>query len=41
MSQEYAQKATNERTESQYEEYLMPIWKELNVPIKRVDGCTV
>lgn len=41
MSQEYTQKTTNETIASQYEEYLMPIWKELNVPIKRAEGCTV
>lgn len=32
---------SNETVEATYDEYLMPIWKELNVPIRRADGCTV
>lgn len=27
--------------EDQYNEYVMPIWKHLNVPIKRASGCTI
>jgi 4-aminobutyrate aminotransferase/4-aminobutyrate aminotransferase/(S)-3-amino-2-methylpropionate transaminase len=41
MSQQTDPQPTNERVEAQYEEYLMPIWKDLNVPIKRASGCTV
>lgn len=41
MSQEYTPQVTNAEIESRYDEYLMPIWKELNVPIKRAAGCTV
>ena len=40
MSQEYTA-VSNAEVESQYEQYLMPIWKNLNVPIKRASGCTV
>jgi 4-aminobutyrate aminotransferase len=25
----------------QYDEYLMPIWKDLHVPVKRASGCTL
>jgi 4-aminobutyrate aminotransferase len=32
---------SNDRLRSQYDEYVMPIWKELNVPVRRADGCTV
>ena len=32
---------SNERVETQYDEYLMPIWKNLDVPIKRASGCFV
>jgi len=41
MSQQANTPVSNERVEAQYEEYLMPIWKSLNVPIKRASGCTV
>ncbi|MFT4947369.1 MAG: 4-aminobutyrate aminotransferase/(S)-3-amino-2-methylpropionate transaminase [Natronomonas sp.] len=40
MSQEYTS-LSNADVESQYEQYLMPIWKDLNVPIERATGCTV
>ena len=40
MSQEYTA-VSNAEVESQYEQYLMPLWKNLNVPIKRASGCTV
>ncbi|UHH26801.1 aspartate aminotransferase family protein [Halobacterium noricense] len=33
--------AGNAAIEERYEQYLMPIWKSLNVPIKRAEGCTV
>jgi 4-aminobutyrate aminotransferase len=39
MSQEHS--ASNKSIGSQYEQYLVPIWKNLNVPIKRASGCTV
>lgn len=32
---------TNATIESQYEEYVMPIWKSLDVPLERATGCTV
>jgi 4-aminobutyrate aminotransferase/(S)-3-amino-2-methylpropionate transaminase len=41
MSQQTDPQPSNERVEAQYEEYLMPIWKDLNVPIKHASGCTV
>ncbi|WP_136717767.1 aspartate aminotransferase family protein [Halorientalis salina] len=41
MSQDYTPRASNAEIEAQYEEYLMPIWKDLHVPIKRAEDCTV
>ena len=41
MSQQAGPSASNESVEAQYDEYLMPVWKSLNVPIKRASGCTV
>ncbi|QIO24817.1 aspartate aminotransferase family protein [Haloarcula sp. JP-L23] len=41
MSKHKPQELTNESIESQYHDYLMPIWKSLNVPLERADGCTV
>ena len=41
MSQDHTSRAGNEAIEAQYDEYLMPIWKDLNVPIRRAKGCTV
>ncbi|WP_082224585.1 aspartate aminotransferase family protein [Halolamina rubra] len=41
MSHEYTLQGTNAEITDQYDEYLMPIWKSLNVPIKRAEGCTV
>lgn len=41
MSQEPASPSTNESVTGRYEEYLMPIWKDLDVPIRRAEGCTV
>ena len=41
MSQEHSPQTTNSDIEDQYEQYLMPIWKDLDVPIRRADGCTV
>ncbi|MDS0477123.1 aspartate aminotransferase family protein [Natrinema sp. 1APR25-10V2] len=35
------QTQSNERVTQQYDEYLMPIWKSLNVPIRRAEGCSV
>jgi len=32
---------SNERIVNQYNKYLIPIWKNLNVPIKRASGCTL
>ncbi|SEP11123.1 4-aminobutyrate aminotransferase [Halogranum amylolyticum] len=31
----------NATIEEQYQEYLMPIWKSLDVPVRRAQGCTV
>jgi 4-aminobutyrate aminotransferase len=41
MSQQADPPVTNESIEAQYEEYLMPVWKGLNTPVKRASGCTV
>ncbi|GAA0262167.1 4-aminobutyrate--2-oxoglutarate transaminase [Halobacterium noricense] len=41
MTQEQSMPAGNAAIEERYEQYLMPIWKSLNVPIKRAEGCTV
>ncbi|NIC00666.1 aspartate aminotransferase family protein [Halobacterium sp. R2-5] len=41
MTQEQSSPVGNAAIENQYEQYLMPIWKSLNVPIKRAEGCTV
>ncbi len=41
MTQEHSPPVGNAAIENQYEQYLMPIWKSLNVPIKRAEGCTV
>lgn len=32
---------SNAEVLSQYDDYVMPIWKSLNVPVKRADGCTI
>lgn len=32
---------TNADVEAQYDRYVMPIWKSLNVPVKRASGCTL
>lgn len=32
---------SNHEIENRYDEYVMPIWKSLNTPIKRASGCTV
>jgi len=41
MSEKHAPQYSNAEVESQYERYLMPIWKNLHVPIKEAQGCTV
>lgn len=41
MTQEQSTAVGNAAIEEQYEQYLMPIWKSLNVPIKQAEGCTV
>ncbi|MFD1599814.1 aspartate aminotransferase family protein [Halobellus rarus] len=41
MSGKIDHELTNEDIEAQYDEYLMPIWKNLNVPVKRASGSTV
>ncbi|SEV83737.1 aspartate aminotransferase family protein [Natrinema salifodinae] len=32
---------SNETLETRYDEYMMPIWKSLNVPLRRASDCTV
>ncbi|WP_254546921.1 aspartate aminotransferase family protein [Halomarina pelagica] len=32
---------SNDEVVSRYDEYVMPVWKSLNVPLKRAEGCTV
>lgn len=32
---------SNESIENRYDEYVMPIWKSLNVPVRRAEGCTL
>lgn len=41
MSQKDTLPERNEQIEEQFNEYMMPIWKSLNVPIKEADGATV
>ena len=36
-----ADMASNDAVESRYDDYLMPIWKSLDVPVKRSSGCTL
>lgn len=39
MSKQYSD--SNSDVTSRYEQYIMPIWKDLNVPIRRSEGCFV
>lgn len=32
---------TNADVEGAYDDYMMPIWKSLDVPVRRAEGCTV
>ncbi|AHG02325.1 aminotransferase class III (plasmid) [Halostagnicola larsenii XH-48] len=32
---------SNSSVDAAYDEYVMPIWKSLNVPVKRAHGCTL
>ncbi|PCR89960.1 aminotransferase class III-fold pyridoxal phosphate-dependent enzyme [Natrinema ejinorense] len=32
---------TNDRITGQYDEYLLPIWKDLHVPLQRPSDCTL
>ena len=41
MTKSSATKADNARIESAYDEYLMPIWKSLDVPVREASGCTL
>ncbi|MFO7927059.1 MAG: aspartate aminotransferase family protein [Halobacteriota archaeon] len=41
MSEQTRRSTSNEDIESTYDEYMMPIWKSLDVPIKRAKGCYV
>ncbi|WP_160134271.1 aspartate aminotransferase family protein [Halococcus salsus] len=36
-----AEHRSNDDVTAAYEEYLMPIWKSLDVPVERADGCTL
>ncbi|MBC9988300.1 aspartate aminotransferase family protein [Haloferax sp. AS1] len=35
------ERTTNSSVEAAYDDYLMPIWKSLNVPVERASGCTL
>jgi len=41
MSEQQKRPYENADIESGYNEYMMPIWKDLDVPIKRAEGCYV
>jgi 4-aminobutyrate aminotransferase/(S)-3-amino-2-methylpropionate transaminase len=41
MSQQRDQTTSNHEIERRYDEYVMPIWKSLDIPIKRASECTV
>jgi 4-aminobutyrate aminotransferase len=41
MSEQTRPTSSNEDIESNYDEYMMPIWKSLDVPIKQAEGCYV
>ncbi|WP_433627142.1 aspartate aminotransferase family protein [Halomicrococcus sp. NG-SE-24] len=41
MSRKNRLEVANEEVEDRYGEYLMPIWKSLNVPIERASGCVL
>ncbi|RQG87995.1 aspartate aminotransferase family protein [Natrarchaeobius halalkaliphilus] len=41
MPEYTAGSVSNADVEHQYEEYLMPIWKSLNVPVKRASNCVL
>ncbi|MFC6718937.1 aspartate aminotransferase family protein [Natrialbaceae archaeon GCM10025810] len=40
MTTELSQR-TNEAVEERYDEYVMPIWKDLDVPVKRAKNCSL
>ncbi|WP_306059159.1 aspartate aminotransferase family protein [Natronococcus wangiae] len=35
------ERSSNKLVASAYDDYVMPIWKSLNVPVKRASGCTL
>ncbi len=41
MSEQTRPSPSNDDVESNYDEYMMPIWKSLDVPIKQAKGCYV
>lgn len=41
MPNETDSQPSNEAIEAAYDEYLMPIWKSLDVPVERASGCTL
>ncbi|MFB6187694.1 MAG: aspartate aminotransferase family protein [Halobacteriaceae archaeon] len=41
MSKQTESHRDNAAIEDQYQEYVMPIWKSLNVPVKEASGCTL
>lgn len=41
MSKQTERSPGNDAVESSYDEYMMPIWKSLDVPVKRAEGCYV
>lgn len=41
MSEQTNPPRRNRDVEADYEEYMMPVWKDLDVPVKRAEGCYV
>lgn len=41
MAPEHTPAARNRDVEAAYDDYLMPIWKSLNVPVRRASGATL
>ncbi|WP_458187945.1 aspartate aminotransferase family protein [Haladaptatus sp. NG-WS-4] len=38
---EITETSSNDSVENQYDDYVMPIWKSLDVPVRRSGGCTL
>ncbi len=41
MKRETTTEPSNADVEAAYDEYVMPIWKSLNVPVERASNCTL